>query len=485
MPKVLNRRTFLRGAGGVAVALPMLDAMMPIMTRSSAKAGTPPNRFLVAWGGISFGSDGREEDFVVPAATGAGYTTTRGLEPLDSEGVKGDVTVVSNLLCPWEDGGSMPPGGRSVPFHYNTMGPLFSGVAGLPGVRDGKPQGPTCDQIVREAIAGDTTFPLLAYRVQPAGYVGTNEIGGNSGALSWRRESDGRLTRIDPIVSPRLAYESLFTGFAPDDPEAAAAARFAIRQRSSVLDLVHGDLDKLVGEVGPNDRIRLERHFEEIRALERRLSTAMPMTGACALPAPFGDDPPVGGSIIEYEGAGMPYSTMNGYSDEDGRGDLLSDLVAMAFACDLTRVCSFMITEWKCYMNMFQLYGWQSDMHECTHGADGTNQATADAIAFHVKQFSRLVRKLRDLPDSDGSPILDRTAMALMFEGGNGYDPEGVRDPSAHSTENMVALLAGGAGGMTHGTHVRTATLHPASVFVTAMNAVGVAGLGDIRTSAI
>jgi hypothetical protein len=137
-------------------------------------------------------------------------------------------------------------------------------------------------------------------------------------------------------------------------------------------------------------------------------------------------------------------------------------------------------------MNMFQLYGWESDMHECTHGADGQSQATADATAFHVKQMARLVRKLRDTPDADGESLLDRTAIALMFEGGAGHDPEGVRENSPHSTEKMIALLAGGAGGMTHGQHLDGDTKHPSSVFVTALQAVGAAdALGEVETGAL
>ncbi|MFO0712079.1 MAG: DUF1552 domain-containing protein [Sandaracinus sp.] len=482
----MNRRMLLRGACGVAVALPFLDAMVPAFGRRVARADTAPKRLAVMWGGISYGSDGRAEDFVVPTTTGASYETTRGLAPLDSEGVKDRVTVFSNLLLPWEEGGVVPPGGRSAPYHYNTMGPLFSGMRGPAGERSGAPRGPTCDQIVASAIAGTTTFPVLAYRVQPAGYVGTNEIGGDSGALSWSQAPDGTLRRVDPTVSPRQAFEDLFTGFTPDDPVEAERARRALRQRASVLDLVSEDMQRVMREVGPSDRRRLEEHFTHLRALEERVRSTPVAMGSCRLPMDPGMDPPIGGAIIEYEGAGMPYSVENGYSSEDERADVLTDLVAMAFTCDRSRVASLMITEWKCYMNMFQLFGWRSDMHECTHGADGTSMATADAIAFHVKQLARLVRKLDAITDVDGASVLDNTALALVFEGGKGHDPEGNTENSAHSTEHMVALLAGGAGGMTHGQHVDGGAMHPASVFVSAMQAVGVTdALGEVSTSAM
>ena len=70
--------------------------------------------------------------------------------------------------------------------------------------------------------------------------------------------------------------------------------------------------------------------------------------------------------------------------------------------------------------------------------------------------------------------MLDNSAMAFLLEGGHGWDPEGVKDNSSHSTENMACLLAGRAGGLQPGQHVVATGQHPAKVLVTAMKAVGV-----------
>jgi hypothetical protein len=303
--------------------------------------------------------------------------------------------------------------------------------------------------------------------------------------MSWKRASDGSLLPHDPIVSPRVAYESLFGSFVPPDPAGRSRVRRALEERRSVLDLVGGDIATLLPQLTASDRQRMERHFEEIRGLERRLE---PYTGGagrplCRVPAPPAADPPIGGAIKAYKGEGMTYTTTEGYSGEDTRADVLTDLISIAFACDLSRVASYMITEWKCYMNMFQVAGWKSDMHELTHFAAGKKlEAVSDSVAWCVKQWARLVAKLKKLPEPDGTSILDHTAMVLFFEGGHGWDPEGVRKQSPHSTENMAVLLAGHAGGL-RARHVPAPRRHPASAILTAMNAVGVQAdaLGEVK----
>ena len=471
-PLRLPRRTFLRGACGIAVGLPLLEAMLP----SRASAETLPKRFVISWGGISIGGYGKG-GMVVPSETGAGYTITRGLLPLEELGVEDAVTVVSGLLLPWDDGGGMPPAGRTIEFHYNTVGPQVAGTQTGPG-RDGKPKGPTADQIMAGEIGPDALFPVLAYRVQPASYVGSNEIGGDSGRLSWKDDGSGGLTGVDPIVSPRLAYESLFTGFTPPDPAEAAAAELLLRRKKSVLDMVDRHAGGLTGKLGAADKLRMQQHLDEIRALEKRLDAIQPTQSGCALLPDPGEDPAIGESIIEYDGQGMGYTPSAGYSGEDVRADLLTDFIRMAFICDLSRSVSFMQTEWKCYMNMYNFGGWQSDMHELTHGK-GPEESVADSVGFHVKQFARLVSKLRSAQEVDGSTVLDNSSLVMIFEGGNGFDPEGGNADSPHSTENMVCLVAGG--GLVAGQHIAAPGRHPGEVVLTAMQAAGhVGGLGEL-----
>jgi hypothetical protein len=473
----------LRGIGGFALALPALEIMAP--QKASADALVIPKRFVISYGGVSTAADGHDVDLLRPATIGTGYELTRALKYLgateDGDSVQNDVSVVTDLMIPWSEG-ALPPAGKSVYFHYNTVGPHIAGTSTSED-RGGEPRGPTCDQVVASAIGGDTLHQVLTYRVQVGTYINyngsDNSTSGTSMTLSWKEE-DGGLVAVEPTFSPELAWGSLFGTFTPSDPEGAELARRLLRRRISALDLVHASTERLLPKLGAADRQRLERHFDEIRALEKRLATAPPIGGSCQVPTQP-TDPPIGHSSSIYTGNGCEaiFDVTGGWSDEDKRADLLTDFICMAFACDLSRVASLMITEWKSYINAYPVTGKSMDMHSLTHNSD--NEGVADMVGWHIRQFARLVRKLRNTPEIDGSSLLDHSSIVLVFEGGHGYDPEGGGDLSSHSTENMCALIGGRAGGLKTGQHLSAPGMHPANVVISAMDAVGVTGgLGEL-----
>lgn len=475
----LQRRTILKGLGGAALALPFLEAMSE--KRASAQAA--PQRLVVIYGGMSTAADGGP-DFVTPDNAGVGYDLKRGVLALGSGalpsnpgpggmgyGVQDHVSIVSGLKIPWDTGSGIPIGGKSPEFHYNSIGPQLSGMRAGPG-RTEPPNGPTGDQIVADQLAGSTPFHSLSYRVQAASYVGSNSTGGDAGRVSWRDDGNGGTDAIDPVFSPTLAYSTLFNNFVPPDPELAAAADLRNRRHISAIDLVSHRTAQLLPKLGKEDRIRMEKHYDEIRALEQRLQLVPPVGGSCEMPPDPGDDPPVQGSAIEYQGQGGDGA---GYSNEDLRAELLFDMVNMALACDLTRVAAVRMTWTQCHMQVGELLGYQSDLHELGHNSN--EQGVADSVSWHVKHFARFISLLRDSQEVDGTSLLDHTAVIFLLEGGLGYDPEGDRDMSPHSTENMVALVGGHAGGLNPGggKHIATAEAHPAQAMISVMNAVGVA----------
>jgi hypothetical protein len=472
------RRTFLRGAAGFAMALPFLESM-----QATAGVGAP-RRYFLGFAGSSIGFPGFEYDLLVPDLQGHGYDCKRALQPLVDLDIRDAVSVVSGMQIPWGDPGGIPPGGRVRQWHAKSVAPLVSGVAGAED-GDERAQGVTSDQIAADALGKMTPHRLLAYRVQAAYYRGSNGDGGDRGRISYR-DDKGQIVPVDPIVSPRLAYESLFTGFVPPDPAEATAALAVLRRRRSAVDVVLEDAATLVPKLGAADRIRVERHFDELRALEQRLDMdAPPVTGSCALLDHPGEDPEIGGSVENGDTDG--YANGGAYSGEQERAEILTDLVAMAFTCDLSRVASLMYTMAQCFLNSQPLLGLPSDMHELGHFGVGGGQvgldAMSDCVAWHVRHFGRLVQKLRDTTELDGTTVLENSALLLMFEGGWGYDPESGDALSVHSSENMSALIAGGAGGLNPGggQHVRMAGTHPTQVINTGLRAVGIDHeMGDV-----
>ncbi|MCA9605024.1 MAG: DUF1552 domain-containing protein [Myxococcales bacterium] len=484
----LHRRAFLRGAAGSVMALPFLEAMIG-PGRAAADPPLPPKRFLVSFAGMSLGTD---RDFFTPDGYGAGYDLKAGLAPLGEAGVTDAVSVVSGLRMPYQTTGDVPTAGWNGRWHPEQLVPLLTGIAG--GADDAGQdltwRGPTAEQAVGDAIGADTTFRTLDYRVQPASYRGANvTFAGSQGRISYRRASDGRIDPVDPVISPRQAFDALFATFERPDPEAEARRAFELRRRRSVLDLIgRGPRARLLGRLGTTDQRRMERHFDEVRDLEGRIAAIAPTVGgACEMLGDPGEDPAIAGVSAVEDADGNPiYDTAQGYSDEERRATVMTDLVRMAFACDLTRAASLMYTREQCYMMAQPLIGEPYDVHALSHhnGPAVKAERMGRMLAWHVKHFARLVRLLRDTPDGVGGTLLDHSALLFLTEGGRGFDPGSGQEGVAHSAENMTILLAGSAGGLRPGRHVRApeGRNHPVNVTLTAMEAVGVpGGLGDVR----
>jgi len=470
-----GRRPFLRGLGGLCMGLPFLELFMA----KRAHAGAKPQRYAFMFAGFSIGSYGG--DRIAPATEGAwNGVTTRGLQPIVDAGVDSVVSLVSGLEIPV--GLEPPVAGRPASFHSTSHQVLVTGET-FDVNNYGSLPGPSSDWVAAGVLGQNTLQPVLCYRAQPSFYR-VNSDGGSDGVISARINARGQLEQVPPVVSPRLAFESLFTGFIPPDPAEALAAKRLLAMRKSVIDLVADDAAALSARLGKADKIRMERHFDELRSLEAQLDQIQPPdTPACMMLEHPGDDPPIGDAIDPSGGGDYNayYENANGYSDEDLRAQVMTDLVHMAFTCDLSRVASFMITYAQCFMNMYTALGLPSDLHEITHGSIGDNEeqmqdALADCAAWHVKHFARLVSKLRDTEDVDGESMLDQTAVVLAFEGGWGFDLESGGDSSPHSTENMVMLVGGRAGGLhtTPGRHIKAQGVHPAAVLNTVLEAVGV-----------
>lgn len=459
MARTFTRRSILRGAAGACLALPALEIMQP---RGAKAGGTGiPSRYLVMFGGISTGRDGT--DNIVPDVTGGGYDLKLGLQPLGELNVQSEVSVVSNLLTPWgtqTDGSDVPPAGRLPMMHNSCYVPLVCGVRpmGLSLVN-----GPSSDQLVGEAIGGSSLIPTMAYRVQADGY-GAHP---NEGRMSYRMGAQG-IEPVTPKVSPHLIFEELFSGFVADgdDPDAVAAAELARRRRLSVLDLLTDQTDGLAQQLGAADRLRMEQHLDYVRDLEMRVQAITPGVAGegCFVPTDPVD----------------PAVSPTGYSDEDARGELITELIALAFTCDISRAGSLMLTSAQAGLHLQPFTGTDKTLHDIGHSSDDPGQPgqrltqMSHAVAWHVRQFARLVARLRDAAEVDGTSVLDHSAIVLVFEGGHGFDPMGGGE--VHSTENMSALVAGRAGGLDPGRHVVTNQAHPSSVILSAMHAVGVDG---------
>ena len=189
----LPRRTFLRGVG-VALGLPLLDAMVPAFTATAKAAGAPLQRL-----GFVYVPHGVIMDQWTPAKEGAGFEFTPILKPL--EPLRDSLVVVSNLARP-EAG-----------FETQHAGAAASWLAGMPPKRTEGPDfqvGVTIDQVVAQAIGQDTTFPSLEVATEDfTGLIGACSPGYSCAyvnTLNWQTPT----TPLPMEINPRVVFERMF-----------------------------------------------------------------------------------------------------------------------------------------------------------------------------------------------------------------------------------------------------------------------------------
>ncbi len=493
----LHRRTFLRGAGGVAVGLPVLECMLDDHGVAYAGGGAIPQRYAIVFAGQALGGDNYPKNenrvagmnftedghFIAPAETGPGYTMTTPLMPVAD--LRDDFSIVSNMRIPWNamstDGGAVPAGGAYRDFHGGGCSPLISGVRST--VPNFTANGITSDQVMAQQNPG-MLYDSLVLRAQPSWYLSGSSYAGRQ-YISYAGAQDP----VEAQDSPQNAFTTLFGNFTPDDGEEVERLDFELRSRRSVLDLITAKRDALLGRVGAADRIRLEQHFDELRELEMRISAIDPgAIPACALPPDPGPDPDIGG---DNAGSGSgTIGTNTGYSDEDLRARVMVDLIHMAFVCDLARVATLQVTVFQSHMNVFQLSSdlgmpIRADQHEVGHNGDTENRGqivVSTILGWHVDIWGQLVRKLKETPEGAGT-ALDNSAIVFMAEAGHGTQLNDGTTPNAtHSVEEMVQLTAGRAGGLQPGKHIDTGGAHPVQNLISAMQATGYDGdtLGEV-----
>lgn len=498
MKNRLHRRTFLRGAGGVAIGLPVLECMLNGNGTAYAGGESIPQRYGIVFAGQALGGDGyaknenrvagrnftEEGHFIAPAQTGSGYTLTTPLQPVAD--LVDDFSIVSNMRIPWNagsvEGDAVPMGGAYRDFHGGGCSPLLSGTRST--APNFTSNGITSDQVMAGINPG-SLYDSLVLRAQPSWYLSGSSYAGRQ-YLSYT----GPQQPVEAQVSPQNAFTTLFGNFTPDNDDDAARLDFELRSRRSVLDLITAKRQGIIGRVGNADRIRLEQHFDELRDLEMRISAIDPgATASCVLPPNPGADPEIGGDNAGSGSADI--GTNTGYSDEDLRANILADLIHMAFICDLTRVATLQVTVFQSHMNVWQLTNdlglpIRADQHEVGHNGDADNRGqvvVSTILGWHVGIWGRLVRKLKETNEGAGT-ALDNSAIVFMAEAGHGLQlNDGVSDYATHSVEEMVQLTAGRAGGLQPGKHIDAGGAHPVQNLISAMQATGYEGssLGEVN----
>ena len=392
--KSLRRRTFLRGMG-TAVALPLLDAMLPAVTALAQSPARPRTRF-----GAVFVPNGAIMEQWTPAGTASGFALPPILEPL--EPFRQSLVVVSNLTR------AATPGGD----HAVSAAGWLTGAAAKRTEAEDIRAGVTIDQIVARQIGQDTPFPSLELATEDfTGYIGACTTGYScayANTIAWSSPT----TPLPMEINPRSVFERLFGE--PGTPEQRAART---RRDRSILDFVAGETQALNRRLGPRDRERLTQYLDNIREIERRIQRTEAHNSREVTPI----DAPIG----------IPES----YEEHVA---LMYDLLAVAYEAELTRVFTFMVAR-ELSARTYPQAGVPEQHHQVSHdGNDAENIAKVAKInTYHTGLFAKFLEKLRSTPDGDGS-LLDHSL--IVYGGGMG-------NPNVHAEGPLPMLLLGGGAG--------------------------------------
>lgn len=295
--KKLSRRTILRGAGTVAIALPFANALHG----ARAALPEPPVRAFNLFFGLGLPMPLQGEGFDGP------------IEPLEQVGDK--LLIVRGINQRRAD-----RGGDNA--HFDGSAGAFTAERPDGDTRAG---GPSLDQVLRRSLY-DGTPPATVLagtyfrRSRSSRYVHTwNDDGTAAGAMQ---------------ESPRALFTRLF-GTDPSmvDEDATPEEQRLQRLRRSVLDSVVDQYRFYKSEgsgLGAGARTTLSSHLEKIREYEMR-AFGMPM-GCGDLMKPDESDIPHG-EAADPDGQGIDITV----EQLTGEFRLLSEIYALGIQCDLFR----------------------------------------------------------------------------------------------------------------------------------------------------
>jgi hypothetical protein len=418
----LPRRTFLRGAGA-ALALPLLDAMVPALTPIVRTAAATQRRV-----GFVYIPHGVIMDQWTPKQTGAAFDFTTILTPLQP--FRDSLVVVSNLARV-----------EVTSNHAVSSGCWLTGVS--PKRTDGPDfqAGTSVDQVIAKQIGQDTPFPSMELATEDfSGLLGSCDPGYSCAymnTLNWQTPT----TPLPMEINPRAVFERMFGGGRTADERQAR-----MRTDRSILDFVSDDLHTLESGLGARDRHRLDEYLDHVREIERRIARSEQQSRTQA--------------DVPNEPVGVPES----YEEHVG---LMFDLLAIAYQADLTRVFTFMMAR-EVSQRTYPNIGVTEPHHSISHHGNRPEAIAGHTKVntYHVSLFAKFLERLRTTPDGDGS-LLDHS---LIVYG------SGMSDGNGHTGAPLPMAVIGGGGGQVKGNrHIALPAQAPqANLLLSVAQALGV-----------
>jgi hypothetical protein len=395
----LSRRFLLRGAAGAAIALPTLDAMLNSHGTAYAQGMAFPKRYVV-W----FFGNGVVLPRWRPAAQGQGTAWQLSEELMPLAAHKEQLTVVTgcNIRIPGRRG------------HHDGVAAMMSGAEIFPLPAGNAPYASrltqrSLDQELADVIGTTTRFKSLQLRVSK------RIVRGEGPTLAFLSHASPTAP-LEAVENPVALFNQLFTGVmsAPNDPRNGL--------RTNVLDAVRDETRALQSKLGAADRTRLDQHLTGISELRQRILTlpSQPV-GACRVPT----------AVTQTN------SDVSGQEQIEAVNRVMGDLMAMALACDLTRVVTLQFSG----SVGFHTFNWlgtgpRASEHSLTHDQNEQGKVH-DSVVFSMRCLAQTLTAMKGVTEGSGT-VLDNSAVLVTSDVSEGY---------THSGNDYPILVAGSAGG--------------------------------------
>jgi Protein of unknown function (DUF1552) len=412
--KKMLRRQVLIGAGGVAVALPLLEGLMPRPAKAGGEVLPPFAIFFRQACGVGCEQDtdvGAEPERFWPNAEGtltAATVADRAVGELSAHLerllVVGGVNMQYYNYADGHANGALQL--------LTAQGPVVEGVGG-----DSEANGESIDNRIGRELNPDGRDSLFLYSGTQGGWLG-------GPCISYR----GANQRRAAIHDPKQGYMGMM------GVDEALFGQLAAR-RKSVNDLVRDQMTALINkpELSAADKQRLDLHFQSIRDLENTLSCNLTMEQQAIVDGfAEGYDTDDGDQVLDAVKAHMQVATI-------------------AVACGYTRSVAIQVgvgndgnTRYSHLETGELMENYHYISHRrASHDSSGAIIPNSDMLHHYVdvhfaRTFGFLLDKLAEYTLPGGMKLIDSGVAVWCNDNGNG---------PGHAATNIPFVLAGNAGG--------------------------------------
>jgi hypothetical protein len=419
---VLDRRTFLRGAGAT-LALPFLESALGRTAWASNHHAT--KRLLVF-----YVPNGIQSQWWTPDVEGADYDIKPILTPLTH--LRHRIRLISGL----RNDPARPDGPGD---HAAGTGSFLTSAHCYKTAGANISNGISIDQRIAQEVGGLHRYNSIVTASEGGGNAGSCDSGYSCAYthnISWMSDTQPAARE----ARPRVLFNRLFGGRGAglsDEERARLSA-----QRTSVLDFVLDDAQRLQQRLGVSDRLKLDEYLTGVRELERQI--ALGAGSQCSA------------GVAPESGVNLPVSIRQ-----------MLDLLVLSLQCDLSPVVTYMLGNAGSNRPMPWLNIAEGHHSISHHQSDPDRLDMLRRIAtWEMEQVAYLLDRLAATSDVSGS-LLDNTLVLFSSE---------IEDGHRHRHDNLPVLLAGGEGfGVQQGLHQRVDGQTPiANLFVGMGQAMGV-----------